>query len=342
LRVGEEFRGTFLLKRVELKKTRTGKDYLDLEVGDRTGSLPGKLWDAEADLYRALTTSDFVEAAGRVESYNERKQAKFSGVRPAEGTVDPRDFLPRTPCDVRLLLERLRAIVRSMRSDWLRRLVSAFLEDPAFLAKFLEAPAAVANHHAYLGGLVEHIVSLTESCLRTCEAYPALDRDLMIAGAFFHDIGKVEEMSIARALEYSDRGRLIGHIVTGVLWLEERSRRIAGFPPELLDQLKHIVLSHHGEHEWGSPVLPLTAEAIALHQLDNLDAKLWAYDRAVRDSKENGSSWTEWVKVFGRKLYKPVAERAGEPPAAAREAPPFARDPGTEPRGPEYREAQRA
>ena len=171
--------------------------------------------------------------------------------------------------------------------------------------KFLEAPAAVSNHHAYLGGLIEHIVSLTEACLKTCEAYPTLDRDLLIAGAFFHDIGKVEELAVARAFEYSDRGRLIGHIVTGVLWIEERARSIPGFPQAVLDQLKHLVLSHHGELEWGSPVVPMTAEALTLHAMDNLDAKLWAYERAVRDSSENGNSWTEWSKVFGRKLYKP-------------------------------------
>ena len=306
LRPGEDFEGVFLLRRVELKKTRAGKDYLDLEVGDRTGALAGKLWEGSPDLYRALNGVDFVEAAGKVELYNDRKQAKFRGVAPALGAVDPRDFLPRTPRDVWVLLRRLQEIVASMRSAALRRLIASFLEDELFLARFLEAPAAVSNHHAYLGGLIEHIVSLTEACLKTCEAYPALDRDLMIAGAFFHDIGKVEELTAAKALEYTDRGRLIGHIVTGVLWIEERSRRIPGFPEPLLDQLKHLVLSHHGELEWGSPIQPLTAEAIALHQLDNLDAKLWAYERAVGDAAENGSAWTEWSKVFGRRLRKPL------------------------------------
>jgi 3'-5' exoribonuclease len=134
----------------------------------------------------------------------------------------------------------------------------------------------------------------------------------------------VEELSIARGLEYSDRGRLVGHIVTGVLWIEERARRMGAFPEGLLDQLKHLVLSHHGEHEWGSPVLPLTAEAITLHALDNLDAKLWAYDRAVRDSAENGSPWTEWTKIFGRRLYKPVLN-GGRASAAIEGPAPIAR-----------------
>lgn len=306
LRVGEEFRGTFLLKRVELKKTRGGKDYLDLEVGDRTGSLPGKLWDAQPDLYRSLVGTDFVEAAGKIETYNERRQARFQAVRPAVGEVDPREFLPRTPHDVGRLLARLREVVSGMREPPLRRLIASFLDDEAFVAKLIEAPAAVANHHAYLGGLVEHVVSLMEACLKVSEAYPQLDRDLLIAGAFFHDLGKIEELTVARALDYTDKGRLIGHIVTGVLWVEERARRIGGVPEGLLDRLKHMILSHHGELEWGSPVPPLTAEAIALHALDNLDAKLWSFDRAVRDSAENGSAWTEWTKVFGRRMFKPA------------------------------------
>ncbi len=314
LRVGDEFRGTFLLKRVELKKTRAGKDYLDLEVGDRTGSLPGKLWDAPQDLYRALAQADFVDAAGKVETFNERRQARFTGLRPAGGAVDPREFLPRTPLDPRRLLARLREIVAAIRAEPLRRLIAAFLDDPAFLARFAEAPAAVANHHAYLGGLLEHVVFLAEACLKICEAYPWLDRDLLVAGAFFHDIGKVEELQIARALDYSDKGRLVGHIVLGVLWIEERARRIGGIPEPLLDRLKHLVLSHHGELEWGSPVPPLTAEAIVLHTLDNLDAKLWSYDRAVRDSAENGSAWTEISRVFGRRMLKPSREPASGPP----------------------------
>ncbi len=309
--VQDELRGTYLLRRVELKKARNGKDYLDLEIGDASGALPAKMWDATPDLYRTLTGVDFVEVTGKIEVFQERKQVKLTVLRPAEGRIDPRDFLPRSPFDPNERLARLRAIVATMASAPLRRLIASFLDDERFLARFLEAPAAVSNHHAYLGGLLEHIVSLAEACLTTCEAYPALDRDLLIAGAFFHDIGKVEELTVARAFEYSDRGRLIGHIVTGVLWIEERARAIPGFPPDTLDQLKHLVLSHHGELEWGSPVVPLTAEAIALHALDNLDAKLWAYERAVRDSGENGSSFTEWSKVFGRKLYKPPAARAG-------------------------------
>ncbi len=302
--VGDQFRGTYLLHRVELKKARNGKDFLHLEIGDRTGALSGNKFDATPEEFRALQNVEIVDATGEVQTFNDRRSARFVDVRPATGPVNPRDFLPRTDKDVRALYQRLVQHIQSIQSPHVRRLIESFLEDRAFRERFLETPAAVTNHHAYLGGLLEHIVSLSEACVRTCEAYPVLDRDLMIAGAFLHDIGKVEELSVERGLDYTDRGRLHGHIVTGAIWVEERARRIEGFPPALLDHLKHLILSHHGELEWGSPVQPLTAEAIALHALDNLDAKLWAFERACRDARDSKGAWTEWTKVFGRRMFK--------------------------------------
>jgi 3'-5' exoribonuclease len=312
LSIGDHFRGTYLLNRVEMKKARNGKDFLHLEISDRSGALAGNKFDATAEEYRSLQGVDVVEATGEVQSFNDRKSARFVDVRPATGPVSVRDFLPRTDKNVRVLYARLCEILGSLRNPYVRRLIGTFLDEAAFRDRFLEAPAAVSNHHAYLGGLLEHVVSLSDACIRACEAYPALDRDILIAGAFLHDIGKVDELSFERGLDYSDRGRLHGHIVTGVLWVEERARRIEGFPPVLLDHLKHLILSHHGELEWGSPVQPLTAEAIALHALDNLDAKLWAFERACRDARANGSAWTEWTKVFGRRLYKGARGNGGE------------------------------
>lgn len=302
--IGEQFRGTYLLHRLEIKKARNGKDFLSLEIADPSGSLAGNKFDATPEEYRLLIGLEVVDASGEVQTFNDRRSARFLDVRPATAPFNARDFLPRTEKDVDALYYRLEEILRSIRDPWIIRLVRSFLDDGAFRARFIEAPAAVTNHHAYLGGLLEHIVSLSESCLRTADAYPSLDRDLLIAGAFLHDIGKVEELTIERGLDYSDRGRLHGHIVTGVLWVEDRARHMEGFPPALLDHLKHLILSHHGELEWGSPVQPMTAEAIALHALDNLDAKLWAFDNACRASRENKSTWTEYTKVFGRRLYK--------------------------------------
>jgi 3'-5' exoribonuclease len=302
--IGEQFRGTYLLHRIEMKKARNGKDFLSLEIADPSGSLAGNKFDATPEEYRSLQGIEVVEATGEVQTYNDRRSARFLDVRPSAVPFNARDFLPRTDKDVGVLYRRLEEILRSIRNPWIGALVRTFLDDAPFRARFLDAPAAVTNHHAYLGGLLEHIVSLSESCLRTADAYPSLDRDLLIAGAFLHDIGKVEELTIERGLDYSDRGRLHGHIVTGVLWVEERARRMEGFPPALLDHLKHLILSHHGELEWGSPVQPMTAEAITLHALDNLDAKLWAFENACRASRDNKSTWTEYTKVFGRRLFK--------------------------------------
>lgn len=330
--IGESFRGTYLLNRVEMKKARNGKDFLHLEISDPTGALSGNKFDATPEEYRALQGLEVVEAVGEVQSYNDKRSARFMELRPATGPFNIREFLPRTPKDMRALYGRLMELLNSIRSLHIRQLVLGFLEEKPFRDRFLETPAAVTNHHAYLGGLLEHIVSLSESCVRTCEAYPSLDRDLMIAGAFLHDIGKVDELSVERGLDYTDRGRLHGHIVTGVLWVEERARRIEGFPPAALDHLKHLILSHHGELEWGSPIQPLTAEAIALHTLDNLDAKLWAFERACNDARENGGSWTEWSKIFGRRLFKGPSAPAAPPPFAfggpAQTPPPMPAVPG--------------
>jgi 3'-5' exoribonuclease len=231
-------------------------------------------------------------------------------IEPASGEIDPLQFLPKTPLDVRTLFNRLAQIHRDIDNPYLRRLIKGFLGDEGFRRRFLLAPAARNHHHPYLGGLLEHVVSLSEACCRVADAYPALDRDMLIAGAFFHDIGKVEELTVTPRIEYSDRGRLVGHIVTGVLWIEEHARKIPGFPRATLDHLVHLVLSHHGTLEWGSPVRPLTKEAIALHALDNLDAQLWAFDRAVSEAKDNGTHWTEYQRMFGRQMFKGAEEPA--------------------------------
>ncbi len=317
LRPGDGFAGVFLLRRAELRRTKNGKDFLDLEILDRAGgSLAAKLWDATPEQHQALRAADVVLVEGEVEAFHERLQARVRAIRPApagQGVPTVADFLPRTEKDIRALYERLVEIVRSVENDHVRALCLDFIADPELRRRFVRAPAAVSNHHACVGGLLEHVVSLAEACLRIAALYPVLDRDLLVAGAVLHDIGKVEELGVARGFEYTDRGRLVGHIVIGVLWLEERARRIEGFPPELLDRLKHLILSHHGTRDCGSPVEPCTAEAIALHFLDNLDAKLWAFARATREAAESGATWTPYHRLFGRPLF--AGERPAGPPS---------------------------
>ncbi|MHC4393919.1 MAG: 3'-5' exoribonuclease YhaM family protein [Planctomycetota bacterium] len=303
LNAGEMFSGTFALKRISCRQTRSGKDFLDLVLADRTGTMSAKLWDAGADLVKSLQV-DYVDVEGRVELYNERKQASLTVLSPARGPVDPFQFLPRTGKDVRALFSRLGQMHRSIQCPYLRQLIKSFLGDEDFRRRFLVAPAAVNNHHAYLGGLLEHIVSLSDACSRMAEVYPGLDRDMLLAGAFFHDLGKVEELAVTSKLAYSDRGRLVGHIVTGVLWIEEHARKIPGFPQGKLDHLKHMVLSHHGTLEWGSPVKPMTAEAIVLHHVDNLDAKLWGFANAIDRARGNNDTFSDYSPMLGGRVYK--------------------------------------
>ena len=222
-----------------------------------------------------------------------------------------------------------------MNNPHLRALVECFLIDDDFVRKFTTAPAGIKNHHAYQGGLVEHVVNLLNVAGRITEFYPELDRDLLLTGIFLHDVGKVDELSYDRAFAYTDEGQLVGHLVMGVEMLAQKVARcteLTGepFPPELLLRLKHMIVSHHGSYEFGSPKLPMTLEAVALHYLDNLDAKLHTFGREIRDDPSRDSSWTPFQQSLGRRLFKgtPQADENGDPdaPSLTTEAEPAPHD----------------
>ncbi|GIW71553.1 MAG: hypothetical protein KatS3mg102_1095 [Planctomycetota bacterium] len=319
VRPGTAFAGTYAVRRSELRRTRNGTLYLDLELGDRSGALPAKLWSAREEHGARFAAGTVVEVGARAESFGGRTQLRLERIRLAPQPVDPALLLPCTPLPVERLWERLAELHRSIRNPWLRRLLDAFLGEAEFRRRFLQAPAATHNHHPYVGGLLEHVVSLSEACARMAELYPALDRDLLLAGAFLHDIGKVAAYEVGAGLEATDHGRLTGHIAIGVLWLQERARAIEGFPEPLLEHLRHLILSHHGKPEWGSPVEPMTPEAIALHALDNLDAKLWACAHAIEQARRQGARWTEFVRILGTRIWCAEAAQSGpgEPAAAS-------------------------
>lgn len=306
--IGERFRGVFLLNRAEMKKARNGKDFIRAEIGDPSGNLAGNLFDARSEDFRAIQGAAAVEAVGVVQEYNGSRSALFDELRPSK--ADPKALLPRSPKAPEKLYTRLRGILGLIQHPDLKRLVFTFLDDAELRKRIMEVPAATVNHHAYIGGLLEHIVSLSESVIKTCEAYPHLNRDLMLAGAFLHDIGKVFEISTEKGFDYTTEGKLHGHILIGLRMIERKANTCGGetengeFPPKVLEMLEHIVASHHGKLEWGSPVLPATPEALALHALDNLDAQLWECERAAADPVADGKEWTEWVKPLGRRLYK--------------------------------------
>ncbi len=305
IQAGDTVQQAFLVQAKQLRTQRNGAFFLDLELMDRTGTVSAKMWDATPELFESFAENDFILVKAHGETYRRRLQLVLTDLRRLDpAKVDLGEFLPTTKKDVGALVARVREIAEGIEGPHLRALLAAFLDDKEFMAGFRRAPGGVAIHHAWLGGLLEHTLAVTELALEVAGRYPNLNRDVLVAGAILHDIGKIEELDYARGFRYTDAGGLVGHLPLGVRMVEERARTLDGFPAELLDQLRHLILSHHGEHDYGSPVLPATAEAIALHYLDNLDAKLCAFDQALLRDQNPQDNWTEWDRVFGRKLFK--------------------------------------
>ncbi len=266
----------FLVREKEMRTSaRTGSSWLHLELADRTGAISGKMWDNFSALASAFERGDVVHIRGRVKIYNGQKELTLEQIIPAaERDYDLADFLPHTKHDVEEMYARVRAAISAMKNPWLKQLLASVVEDPAIVPRLKRAPAAMTMHHAYLGGLLEHIVSLIGLASAVAAHYPELDADLLLAGVVLHDIGKIDELHYERDIGYTDEGRLLGHITMGAALVREKIEAIAGFPAPLAVLVEHLILSHHGSLEFGSPSLPQTREAIALHFLDDLDSKM--------------------------------------------------------------------
>lgn len=316
---GDSVDEDFLVADKQLRANRQGNLYLHLDLRDKTGTVGARLWNASEGLARTFEPGDFLHVRGKTQVFQGALQVILSHIEVIDpNRVEPDDFLPRSTQNVGRLTARLREMLFGMSNPHLKALVECFLIDEDFVRKFTSAPAGVKNHHAYNGGLLEHVVTLLNLAERVAEIYPDLDRDLLMTGVFLHDIGKVDELSYDRAFSYSDEGQLVGHLVMGVEMLRDKVERTVDltgepFPAELLLRLKHMIVSHHGTHEFGSPKLPMTLEAVALHYLDNLDAKIHAFTREIRDDPCRESSWTPFQQSLGRRLFKgtPPAETGG-------------------------------
>lgn len=305
---GETVDEVYMVTEKHLRANRSGGLYLQIELRDRTGVISSRMWNASERLFDSFDVNDFLRVRGRTQIYQGELQlivSEFERV-PVEH-VDLGDFLPQTTHSIDRLMVRLRELLGQIRNPHLATLVEAFLVDESLMAKFAAAPAAVRYHHAYRGGLLEHVVTMLEIAERIGPLYPALDLDLLFAGILLHDIGKVEELSYHAAFRYTDEGELVGHVVQGVEVLGAKIREVEQqtgrpFPPELAMRLKHMIVSHHGALEYGSPKVPVTLEAMALHLIDNLDAKLAAFQEELR--AEGRGSWTEPSAMFRRRLYR--------------------------------------
>jgi 3'-5' exoribonuclease len=307
---GDTFEEVWLVGSKQVRSNRNGNRYLQLELDDRTGSLDAIYWNASDADAAAFGVGDFIAVKGRVQLFQGNLQAIVSGFRRCDAeTVDLADFLPATDKNVEALLAELRRQLDAVANPYLQAIARAFLMDEGFMRRFSQAPAGIKNHHAYLSGLLEHVVNLMTAYERIADLYPDLDQDLMRMGIFLHDIGKTRELAFERVFAYRDEGQLIGHVVIGVEMLNEKLRLAVDLlgepiPEVLILQLKHLILSHHGAYEFGSPKLPMTPEAVALHHLDNLDAKVHNFAQTIRTDLSADSNWTPYDPKLGRKLYK--------------------------------------
>lgn len=298
-------RSTFLIQGKERKITRTGSAYLDLDLQDSTGAIRAKLWDCDKHALD-FDVGDVVRVEGEVEDYQGNSQVRIHRVsRCASEEVNLLDYLPRTSRDPEEMYAALLNRVRSMVEGPLRSLLLAVVEDPAIAEKLKLAPAATSYHHAYLGGLLEHILSLVELGDRVCDHYDSLDRDLILAGFILHDLGKIEELSFKESFRYSTRGQLVGHMTIALEIVCEKIRAITEFPATLKDKIEHIILSHHGKLEFGSPKEPVFPEALVVHYLDDLDSKLASMRAQYATDKDRTGDWTARNRALGRELLKP-------------------------------------
>lgn len=304
LKPGQHFDTTFLLQTKERRTGRNGKAYLDLEFRDVTGLIRAKLWDCDR-VKCSFDVDDVVRVTGVAEDYLGSLQLSVVEIaRCPEDGFDLSDYLPRTEQNPEEMYAALLARVERLPEGPLRELLLSVLSDPEIAGKYKLAPAAMSMHHAFLGGLLEHVSSLWRLGDQVCDHYPWLDRSLVLAGVVLHDIGKIEELRFDRAFRYSTRGQLLGHIVISLDIVRRKTDLILGFPERLRDRIEHIILSHHGKLEFGSPKEPMFAEALVVHYLDDIDSKLESMRAQYETDRNRGGEWTSRNRALARELLK--------------------------------------
>jgi 3'-5' exoribonuclease len=294
----------FLVHEKEIRNTREGKAYLRLELGDRSGTIEARMWDQFDAVVKDINRDDFVKVQARVEIYRNKPQLSLQNLRLAKPEeIDLADFLPHTKEDVGKLYAQLLEYAGSISNPWLKKLTTGILNDPKIAARFKRAPAAKVMHHAYLGGLLEHVISLCGLAKQIAAHYPELDVDLLLTAAILHDVGKLDELCYERAVNYTVEGQLLGHIMMEFESVSKAMDTIEGFPTNLKTVVQHMLISHHGQYEFGSPKLPMIREALAFHYMDDLDSKLAAARAALAlDSGE--PEWSAYSGALGRKFLR--------------------------------------
>lgn len=300
----DEVTSLFLVKEKQLRQKKTGEFFLSLNLSDRSGEIPAVMWEQGETAAKSFEEGDVVKIKGLVGSYQNNLQITIHRLRKAAPEeVDMSDFLPSGEIDPLLLKQEVESYIEGIESSFLRQLLESFFLNEEFFQEFAKAPAAKSLHHVYWGGLLEHTVSVARLCKRICEHYDSLRPDLLMTGALLHDLGKIKELHWLRGFDYTDEGRLIGHILLGLEMVKEKIRIMVDFPKDLAMELEHILISHHGHFEYGSPKKPKILEALALHYADDLDAKMYIFSHAMQQEREKGKGSWSYHRILDRYLY---------------------------------------
>ncbi len=311
---------SFVVGAKQIKPKKSGDPYLALTLCDRTGQIEAKMWDNVAEVIDEFDQDDYVKIRGLVNKYNGRFQVTIYKLRHmGESEVDFADYLPMCPRDIDGLWRTLGEFVAGFQNPHLKALLEAFMNDTVIAQAYRAAPAAKTLHHAYIGGLLDHVVSVFKLCALTCQNYPQVDKDLLMTGAFLHDIGKIHELSWARSFSYTTRGQLLGHMIIELEMLQAKLQGVPDFPIELKTLIEHMIISHHGQYEFGSPKLPMFPEALMLHYLDDLDSKMEGMRAQFERESGLADAWSAYNPSLGRPLLnsrKYLAKANGEKPEA--------------------------
>jgi 3'-5' exoribonuclease len=286
-----------------VKPKKNGEPYLALVLADRTGQIEAKMWDNVEESIDAFDQDDFLKIKGLINKYKNRFQLTIHKLRRmGESEIEFADYLPKTSKDIGELWRTLADFVATFQNPHLKGLVERFMADPEIAERYRNAPAAKTLHHAYIGGLLDHVVSLFRVCDVVSRHYPQINRDLLLTGAFLHDIGKIHELTYNRSFSYTTRGQLLGHMIIELEMLQAQLAKLPDFPAELKTMLEHLIISHHGQYDFGSPKLPMFPEALMLHYLDDLDSKMEAMRAHFEREKELEGPWTSYNASLGRPL----------------------------------------
>ncbi len=316
LQVNQTVHGTFLVSQKDIRQKKSGEPYLSLILSDRTGDLDARMLDNASESLDTFDRDDFVRVKGLLQVFQSRPQLILHKIQPVpDSEIDAADYFPASKRDRDEMFRELQGWIAGMSNPHLKGLLEAIFADPAIALAYRTAPAAKSVHHAWIGGLIEHVLSMCTLAKFMAAHYPGIDLDLLLAGVILHDLGKIHELSYSRSFAYTTQGQLLGHIFIGLRMIEEK--RPPDFPPRLRDLLQHMILSHHGELEFGSPKVPLFPEAQLLHLIDNLDSKMESMRSLIEKDRQLEGEWTAYSHALDRSALKTVRFLESEEPKAA-------------------------